>query len=198
MRNLLSQPEPGGSACGQDAVVIALLTTSAITVPAVVTAAALLVWARTRARREHRELRAAGWRLIHELKAYSAWIELLHGEPFTTMEPEQLTAAQALRNARSITQASFPELSQAMLRLLQADSRLMGYLWEQKLLRIADPAAWVPYERDRAYWELRDTQEDLIEEMIVRCQVLMGEHNRSWRATDLTSEFFSTQGLSTR
>ena len=178
-----------------------LTTTSTVTVPAVVTvlaAAALLVWVRGRARREHRELLAAGWRLIHELKAYSAWIELLRGEPFTTMEPEQLTAAQALRNARSITQATFPELSQAMLRLLQADSRLMGYLWEQKLLRLADPAAWVPHERDRAYWELRDTQEDLIEEMIVRCQVLMGEHNRSWRATDLNSEFFSTQGLSSR
>jgi hypothetical protein len=167
-------------------------------VPAVLTAAALLLWVRSRARREQRDLREAGWRLIHELKAYSAWIELLRGEPFTTLEPEQLTAAQALRNARSITQSTFPELSQAMLRLLQADSRLMGYLWEQKLLRLADPAAWVPHERDRAYWELRDAQEDLIEEIIVRCQVLIGEHNRTWRATDMNSEFFSTRGLSSR
>jgi hypothetical protein len=177
--------------------VIALLTSPAVVLPLLLAAAVVALWVRQRARREQRHLRDAGYRLIHELKAYSAWIELLRGEPFTANEPEQLTAAQALRNARGIMQASFPELSQAMLRLLQADSRLMGYLWEQKLQRIAEPAAWVPYERDRAYWELRDAQEDLIEEMIVRCQVLMGEHGRTWHATDLNSEFFSTRGLTT-
>jgi hypothetical protein len=177
--------------------VVALLLSPAVVLPLMLTAALLVLWARQRARRERRHLRDAGYRLIHELKAYSAWIELLRGEPFTTNEPEQLTAAQALRNARAITQSRFPELSQAMLRLLQADSRLMGYLWEQKLLRLADPAAWVPYERDGAYWELRDAQEDLIEEVIVRCQVLMGEHGRVWHGTDLDSEFFSTRGLST-
>lgn len=175
-----------------------MLTSSALAVPAVVSAAALALWMRSRARREQRHLRDAGYRLIHELKAYSAWIELLRGEPFLAMEPEQLTAAQALRNARGITGESFPELSQAMLRLQQADGRLMGYLWEQKLLRLSDHGPSVPHECDRAYWELRDAQEDLIEEMIVRCQVLIGEHNRSWHATDLNSEFFSTRGLSSR
>jgi hypothetical protein len=179
----------------QDAAVLTALTSPALALPLVLAAAVLLVWARQRAVRQQRQLRDAGYRLIHELKAYSAWIELLRGEPFTTNEPEQLTAAQALRNARTITQSDFPELSQAILRLLQAESRLMGYLWEQKLLRLADPAAWVPYERDHAYWELRDAQEDLIEEMIVRCQVLIGEHGRAWQGTDLDSEFFSTRGL---
>jgi len=141
-------------------------------------------------------LREAGYRLIHELKAYLAWIEMLRGEPFTIAEPEQLTAAQALRNARAIAQSAFPQLSQPMLRLLQGDSHLMQHLWQRKLLRLSEPAEWVPYHRDGGYWQLRGGQEDLVEEMIAHCRVLMGEDGRSWRGTDLDSEFFSTRGLS--
>lgn len=175
-----------------------MLSSSASAVAAALLVVALVLWhRRQRARRQQRNLRAAGYRLIHELKAYSAWLELLRGEPFTADEPELLTAAQALRNARTISRSAFPELSQAMLRLLQADSCLMGYLWERKLLRLSEPAAWVPHERDRSYWHLRDEQEDLIDEIITRCQVLMGVHGQRWRATDMDSEFFSTRGLST-
>lgn len=157
---------------------------------------AFVSW-RRRVERRQRMLREAGYRLIHELKAYLAWIEMLRGEPYTSTEPEQLTAAQALREARTIAQSSFPDLEQSMLRLLQGDARLMGYLWEHKLLRLSDPGQWVPYDRDQAYWMLRDGQEDLVEEIIARCRVLTGEDARSWHGTDLDSEFFSTRGLST-
>jgi hypothetical protein len=160
--------------------------------------AGALLWWREQARRRRQQLREAGYRLIHELKAYSAWIELLHGEPFTNDEPEQLTAAQTLRNARTIVQADFPELAPAILRLLQGDTRLMAHLWQQKVLRLSDPAAWVPYDRDRGYREIREGQDDLIEEIIARCQVLIGEHGRAWHGTDINSEFLSSMGFSTK
>ena len=72
----------------------------------------------------------------------------------------------------------------------------MRHLRERKLLRLSEPAEWVPSNRDTGYWQLRDAQEDLVEEMIGRCRVLMGEDARSWRGTDPDSEFFSTTGLS--
>lgn len=175
-----------------------LLSSPVAAVPIVGVAAGLLLWWREQERRRRQQLRAAGYQLIHELKAYSAWIELLHGEPFTNDEPEQLTAAQTLRSARAIAQANFPELSPAILRLLRGDSRLMAHLWQQKVLRLSDPAAWVPYDRDRGYREIRDGQDDLIEEIIARCQVLIGEHGRVWRGTDMNSEFFSSMGFSTQ
>lgn len=178
--------------------VTALLNSPAVASVAALAIVLVVLWRRRRARREQQVLRETGYRLIHELKAYSAWIDMLHGEPSTTSEPEQLTAAQALRQARAITQSSFPELSQPMLRLLRADSRLMRYLWEQKLLRLAEPGTWVPHERDRSYWHLRNEQEDLIDELIARCRVLMHEHGRPWRATDMNSEFFGTRGIFTR
>lgn len=171
---------------------------SALVAAAILAGAAIafVTWRRQVERRQ-RMLCEAGYRLIHELKAYLAWIEMLRGEPYTSTEPEQLTAAQALRSAHAIAQSLFPELTQAMLRLLQGDARLMGYLWEHKLLRLSEPGQWVPYERDQAYWMLRDGQEDLVEEIIARCRVLIGEDGRSWHGTDLDSEFFSTRGLST-
>lgn len=151
-----------------------------------------------RLRRRRQALREHGWRLVHELKAYSAWVDSLRGEPFLSTEPEELTPAEALRQARAIAQAHFPQLSGAMLRLLRADSRLMRHLWHQKLLRLSEPGAWVPYRRDPEYRQLRDSQEDLIEEIIARCQVLIGDRDQPWRSTDLDSEFFAAAGVNTR
>lgn len=156
-----------------------------------------MFWWRRRVRRERHRLCADGWRLIHELKAYSAWLDLLRGEPSLAAEPEQLTAAQALLNARTIAQTSFPELSSALLRLLQADARLMAHLWQRKLLRLSEPGAWVHYERDPAYWEIRDGQDELIGEIMARCRALMGARAQAWHGTDMNSEFFSSRGLST-
>lgn len=96
----------------------------------VIAAAVVLLHAiARRIRRRRQRLREHGWRLVHELKAYSAWVDSLRGEPFLSTEPEELTSAEALRQARAIARAHFPQLSQAMLRLLRADSQLMRHLW---------------------------------------------------------------------
>jgi len=149
-----------------------------------------------RERRQRRQRREHGWRLIHELKAYSAWVDSLHGEPFMSTEPEELTSAQALSRARAIAQQHFPQLGQAMLRLLQADSQLTRHLWEQKLRRLSAPGDRVPCQRDPEYRELRDAQEDLIDSIIARCQALIGDSGRRWRHTGMDSEFFASMGIS--
>lgn len=149
-----------------------------------------------RIRRERQQRREHGWRLIHELKAYSAWLDSMHGEPFMSTEPEELTSAQALRSAHAVAQEHFPQLGQVMLRLLQADSQLMRHLREQKLLRLSEPGDWLPYQRDPEYRELREAQEDLIDSVIARCQALIGEYGRPWRDTGTDSEFFGSMGMS--
>ncbi|HWI83287.1 hypothetical protein [Ramlibacter sp.] len=166
-----------------------VLTSSLLVLLALLAAGGLLQWRLLRRRRRQQRLRREGWRLVHELKAYSAWIESLRGEPSPSAEPEELTSAQALRNARAIAQAWFPELGQVMLRLLRTDSLLMAHLWQQKLLRLSEPSEWLPYQRDPGYWQIRDGQEDLIEEIIARCQVLTGERGQPWHGTDLDSDF---------
>lgn len=163
--------------------------------PVIAVAVAVLQTLVQRIRRQRQQHREHGWRLIHELKAYSAWVESLHGEPFMGTEPEELTSAQALREARAIALANFPQLTQVMLRLLQADSQLMRHLWEQKLLRLSEPGDWAPYQRDPHYRGLRDAQEDLIDAIIARCHVLIGDQGGRWRNTTADSDFFSSMGV---
>ena len=164
-----------------------LLTSPAIVAACLLTAAGGLFWWRRGVRRERERLRGAGYSLIHELKAYSAWLELLRGEPALGVEPEQLAAAQALRNAGAVAQMAFPQLAPPMLRLLQGDNHLMAYLRQQSLVQPGD----------RGYCQIRDAQEDLIGDIITRCRMLLGEHGQPWRATDIGSEFFNSVGLST-
>lgn len=172
------------------------LTSPWLLLPAIAVAVAVLHTLVQRIRRQRRQRREHGWRLIHELKAYSAWVDSLHGEPFMSTEPEELTSAQALRSARAIAHEHFPQLGQVMLRLLQADSQLMRHLWEQKLLRLSEPGDWVPCERNPEYRELREAQEDLIDAIIARCQALIGDYGRPWRNTGPDSEFFASAGVS--
>lgn len=166
-------------------------------VPVIVLAVALAHGLTRLVRWRRRWRREQGWQLVHELKAYAAWIESLRGEPFTSGKPEELTSAEPLRNARAIARRHFPGLEQPMLRLLRADNQLMRYLWEQKLVRLSEPGAWIPPPRDPAYRQLRDTQDDLIDDIIARCQELTGDRARPWRGTDLESEFFASQGVTT-
>jgi hypothetical protein len=171
-----------------------LVVLPAAVVAAILIAAAMSNWLRTRVRRQRQRLRDEGYRLIHELKAYSAWIESLRWEALLPAEPEELIAADALRNARAITHASFPVLGHSMLALLEADSQLMGLLWQHKILCMGDTGASRPAQGDPEYRQLRDGQEDLIEEIIARCQVLIGDRDRVWRNTDMDSEFAASLG----
>mgnify|MGYP001496201331 CR=1 FL=1 len=171
------------------------LTSPLLLLPVIAVAVAVLHTLVQRIRRQRQQRREHGWRLIHELKAYSAWVESLHGEPFMSTEPEELTSAQALRNARAIAQTHFPQLEQVMLRLLQADNLLMRHLWEQKLLRLSEPGDWVPCQRDPEYRELREAQEDLIDALIARCQALIGDYGERWRNTGMDPEFFASMSV---
>lgn len=183
-----------GASC-QDAGVNEFLTSSLLLLPVAAVAVAVLHTLLMRIRRRRRQRRERGGQLIHELKAYSAWVDSLRGEPPLTSEPEELTPAQALRDARAIAQAHFPQLGQSMLRLLRADSELMRHLWKQKLLRLSEPAVWVPYDRDPVYCGLRDAQEDLIDAIIARCQALTGDRGPRWHNTRLDPEFFTSMGM---
>jgi hypothetical protein len=144
--------------------------------PVLAVAAAVLHTLILRIRRRRRQRRERGGQLIHELKAYSAWVDSLRGEPPLTSEAEELSPAQALHDARAIARAHFPQLGQNMLRL-------------------SEPGAWVPCERDPEYRALRDAQEDLIDAIITRCQALTGDRGPRWHNTRLDPEFFTSMGM---
>jgi hypothetical protein len=171
-----------------------LLTWPVGLLAALVVAATIGAWLRRRARRHQQQLRRQGWRLIRELNAYSAWIEALRGDPLLAADAEASAAAQALRNARAITQSAFAPLAPAMLRLSATDERLLAYL--SQLDQPGAPPA-PAMQRDPEYRQWHEEQEDLIQEIIARCQVLMGEHHGVWRATDMDTEFAPSFSLRT-
>jgi hypothetical protein len=152
---------------------------------ALVFAAALVGWqwsahrrrARVNARRTH------GYELIHALKSYSAWSEYQRDQPVTASSLDELTSPESLTRARALKKACFPELSEHLVRLLQAHSRMVEYLWEQNLLRLSQGSGWKPAYQDAQYQQLRGAQEDLIDEMILICRELIGEAGVPWQAT---------------
>ena len=70
-----------------------------------------------------------------------------------------------------------------MVRLLQAHSRVIEYLWQQNLLRLSQGSGWQPAYEDRQYQQLRGAQEDLIDDMIALCRELIGDASQPWRST---------------
>lgn len=140
-------------------------------------------WARHVRRARARELRAQGYRLIHALREYSAWIDYLRDMPFTARSLDELTSPEPLTQARLIKRDWFPALSQHMVRLLQAHSRVMEYMWQQNLLRLSQGSGWRPAYEDKQYQQLRGAQEDLIDEMIALCRELIGDSGQPWRRT---------------
>src|SRR5512133_1215948 len=95
---------------------------------------AALAWARHLAHRRQQHLRARGYEFIAALKAYSAWVDYQRDESFVGRDADELALPEPLARALS-AKSAFPELSQHTLRLLQAHSRLVEYLWQQNLLR---------------------------------------------------------------
>lgn len=157
-------------------------------------ATAVYRWMRHISRLRASRLRAEGYRMIHALRAYSAWIECQRDLPFTARSLDELTSPEPLTLARQIKRECFPELSQHMVRLLQAHSRVIEYLWQQNLLRLSQGSGWRPAYEDRQYQQLRGAQEDLIDEMIDMCRELIGDAARPWQRTG--SDFsFSNSSL---
>ncbi len=165
--------------------------------------AAAITWLRQRARARQQRLRGEGWRLIHEVKAYGAWLESLRGEWAAVAESDEAAwaAAQALRTATAMTQRHFPALGKAVDRLVQGDSRLVALLWQGQIVRADEAAGRVPDQCAPGYQELLEDQLDLVEELIARCQVLIGDRDAVWQGTDMDPDFaagFSLGATSTR
>jgi hypothetical protein len=154
----------------------------------------LLEWLRQLERRRWEVRRAQGYRLIHALQAYSAWIDCQRDLPFAAKTLADLSLPEPLIIVREIKREWFPSLVEQMVPLLQAHSRMMEYLWEQTLLRLTQGSAWKPAYEDAKYQELRDAQEDLIDELIAKCRELIGDNTQVWQRTG--SDFaFSTSSV---
>ena len=157
-------------------------------------ATAVYRWMRHISRLRGERLRAEGYRMIHALREYSAWIEFQRDLPFTARSLDELTSPEPLTLARQIKREYFPELSQYMVRLLQAHSRMIEYLWQQNLLRLSQGSGWRPAYEDSQYQQLRGAQEDLIDEMIASCRELIGDNTQVWQRTG--SDFSFSNSLS--
>jgi len=162
----------------------------------VIAALALAIIGRARysARKRKERFQAEGYSLISALKAYSAWVDYQRDEPLS--ETGELASPEPLARARAIKDASFPGLSQHMLRLLQAHGRLVEYLWRHDMLRRAQASAWRPAWQDPQYQQIRGAQDDLIEEMIDLCQETIGDRAREWRRTGTDFAFSGGAGVS--
>jgi hypothetical protein len=148
----------------------------------------------SRVRAEH--LEQQGYRLIHALKEYSAWIEYQRDLPFTARSLDELTSPEPLTEARRIKREHFPTLGQHMVRLLQAHSRVIEYLWQQNLLRLSQGSGWRPAYEDPQYQQLRGAQEDLIGEMIDICREVIGDARRPWSETGSDFAFGNSRSVS--
>lgn len=148
-------------------------------------------WARYLAHRRRQYLRARGYEFIAALKAYSAWVDCQRDEPLLRKDSEELAVPEPLARALAI-KAVFPALSQHTLRLLQAHSRLVEYLWQQNLLRLSQAVGWRPAYQDPQYLQIRGAQEDLIQEMIGMCQEAIGDRAQEWRRTGTDFAFSSS------
>jgi hypothetical protein len=163
---------------------------------ALVMAVAVVLW-RVRARLVKRAARrrAAGYRLMDCLKAYTAWVDWHRDEPLLHRDPENLEIPAPLAQAVQVKDEHFPELSRFMLQLLQTHRELMQYLWEENILRMSHAGHQRPYYADPRYHQLRDTQDNALDTLFLRCRELIGEKHGKWR--DTRSDFSFSSGMET-
>lgn len=166
-----------------------------IVIVGIAAASAVYLWSRHIQRTRAAELRDRGYRLIRALTEYSAWIDYHRDVPFTASSPDELASPEPLTQARDIMRESFPEISQHMVRLLQAHSHVVGHLWQQNLLRLSQGSEWQPAYSDKMYQQLRGAQEDVIDDMIALCRELIGDAHEPWRRTGSDFAFASTSAF---
>ena len=163
---------------------------------AIALAAAVVLWrVRTRLLKRAARRRAAGYRLMDCLKAYTAWVDWHRDEPLLHRDPENLEIPAALAQAVQVKDEHFPELSRFMLQLLQTHRELMQYLWEENILRMSHAGQQRPYYADPRYHQLRDTQDAALDTLFLRCRELIGEKHGKWR--DTRSDFSFSSGMET-
>jgi hypothetical protein len=159
-------------------------------------AVAIVLWrVRTRLVKRAARRRAAGYRLMDCLKAYTAWVDWHRDEPLLHRDPENLEIPAALAQAVQVKDEHFPELSRFMLQLLQTHRELMQYLWEENILRMSHAGHQRPYYADPRYHQLRDTQDNALDTLFLRCRELIGEKHGKWR--DTRSDFSFSSGMET-
>lgn len=159
-------------------------------------AAAVALWrVRSRLLKRAARRRAAGYRLMDCLKAYTAWVDWHRDEPLLHRDPENLDIPAALAQAVQVKDEHFPELSRFMLQLLQTHRELMQYLWEENILRMSHAGQQRPYYADPRYHQLRDTQDAALDMLFLRCRELIGEKHGEWRNT--RSDFSFSSGMET-
>jgi hypothetical protein len=159
--------------------------------------AVLLLWRlRARALRRTARRRAAGYRLMDCLKAYTAWIDWHRDEPLLHQDPESLTVPAALAQAVGIKDEHFPEMAELMVQLLQSHRELMQYLWEENILRMTGGGATRrPHYADPHYHQLRDRQDAALDSLFLRCRRLIGDDGVEWKRTRSDFRFSSGLGL---
>lgn len=163
----------------------------------VIALAVVLGLARARLAKRAARRRAAGYRLMDCLKAYTAWIDWHRGEPLLHQDPESLSIPAALAQAVQIKDEYFPELSRLMVQLLHTHRELMQYLWEENILRMTHSGQHRPYYADPRYHQLRDTQDAALDSLFLRCRELIGDANSAWSHTRSDFNFSSGMGVST-
>ena len=157
---------------------------------------AVVLWrVRTRLVKRAARRRAAGYRLMDCLKAYTAWVDWHRDEPLLHRDPENLEIPAPLAQAVQVKDEHFPELSRFMLQLLQTHRELMQYLWEENILRMSHAGHQRPYYADPRYHQLRDTQDNALDTLFLRCRELIGEKHGKWRNT--RSDFSFSSGMET-
>jgi hypothetical protein len=158
-------------------------------------AVALVLWRRRAGLRVARR-RAAGYRLMECLRAYSAWIDWHRDEPLLQQEPEDSGMPAALAEAVQIKDAFFPELAGLMLQLLQTHRELMQYLWEENILRMTHASPLRPHDADPRYQDVRDRQDATLDSLFLRCRELIGDAQGGWRRT--ASDFSFSSGIQSK
>ncbi|HET8745546.1 MAG TPA: hypothetical protein VFM98_08070 [Ramlibacter sp.] len=155
-----------------------------------------------RMRSDHRRRlarrRAAGYRLIDCLKAYTAWIDWHRDEPLLHQNPEESGIPAALAQAVQLKDEHFPELAGLMLQLLQTHRELMQYLWEENILRMTHSAHLRPHYADPRYHNIRDRQDATLDSLFLRCRQLIGDSSAEWKRTRSDFSFSSDLGLPSR
>jgi hypothetical protein len=149
---------------------------------------------RHRARKLAARRRAAGYRLMDCLKAYSAWVDWHRDEPLLHQSPENLTIPAALAQAFQIRDEWFPDLAGLMVQLLHSHRELMQYFWEENILRMTHSASQRPHYADPRYHHLRDMQDAALDSLFMRCRQLIGDDDLNWHRT--RSDFTFSSGVS--
>lgn len=150
-----------------------------------------------RAVRRASRRRAAGYRLMDSLKAYTAWIDWHRDEPLLHRDPESLAIPAALAQAVQLKDEHFPQLSRLMLQLLKTHRELMQYLWEENILRMSGGSRR-PHYADPRYHQLRDAQDATLDSLFMRCRELIGEPEGEWKRTRSDFSFSSSLGAASR